>query len=169
MLRFRALSGVRKGRFGSSWVAFGTTRPVFAALLCLALAGCAPIADRACDELRAAVDSSRIVVDFTPIDGCGYLLQYVTAAPGSLSLEGCTDVAEAAPFACGYTYAVECPLRLDAHGTVATVEIVGDIRIDPGDPLAGPVGLADVTVTHPDGWVVCEGQYGVDAWPHVEP
>jgi hypothetical protein len=138
------------------------------AVLALALAGCSPIVDRACDELRAAVDSSRIVVDFTPIEGsCVHPLRYVTAAPGSPSLEGCADIDAAAPLVCGYAYAVECPLRIDARGTVATAEIVGDIRIDPDDPLDGPVGLADVTVTHPDGWVVCEGQYAVDAWPYV--
>lgn len=140
-----------------------------ATLLALALSGCGVVAEQACDDLRGAVASSRIVLELDPVDGvvCYRDLRYITAAPGSLSLEGCTDLEEATPLSCGYTYRVECdgPV-IDLVGTRPAIEIRGEIGIDPGDPLAGPVGLAYVTATHPDGWVVCEGDYAATAWAY---
>jgi hypothetical protein len=49
----QSLRGVRRQRSG----ALRPTRAQLAALLCLALPGCAPMADRACDELDAVHES----------------------------------------------------------------------------------------------------------------
>jgi hypothetical protein len=174
MLRFRALRWVTRGQFASVREAFGTTRPNRIALpLLVALSGCTPLADRACDELDAIIATEQIVIDLNRISGgCGSdpLLRFVTIAPGSLELDGCTHLDEPERYACGLAFHFVCPAGdLDNAGTPGTWEVVGHVGID--DPRDGPVGLADVTLWADHGtgeaWAVCEYQAEVDAWVYT--
>lgn len=173
MLRFRALSGVTRGHFASAWEAFGTSRPNrFAALLSLALPACTPLSDRACDELDAVINESRLVIDLNLASGtCREpYLRFVTIAPGSLELAGCTHIEEPERYACGLAFHFVCPAgELDNAGTPGTWEAVGHVGID--DPRDGPVGLADVTLWAAYGtgeaWTVCGYEAEVDAWVYT--
>jgi hypothetical protein len=141
-----------------------------AAMLCVALSACDAIEYRACDELDTVIDGSRLVIDLNALDGgCGYdpLLRFVTIAPGSLELDGCTHLDEPERYACGMSFRFICPAGdLDNAGTPGTWEVVGYVGID--DPRDGPVGLADVTLWADHGtgeaWTACDYQAEVDAW-----
>jgi hypothetical protein len=143
------------------------------ALVSVLSTACTPLADRACDEFDVVIDGSRLAIDLNALDdGCGPdpLLRFVTIAPGSLELDGCTHLDEPERYACGLSFRFICPAGdLDNAGTPGTWEVVGHVGID--DPRDGPVGLADVTLWAEHGtdeaWQVCTYQAEVDAWPLV--
>jgi hypothetical protein len=143
-----------------------------AALLCLTLPACTPLADRACAELDTVLATEQIVLDLNRISGTCHepYLRFVTIAPGSLELDGCTHLDEPERYACGMSFHFVCPAGdLDNAGTPGTWEVVGHVGID--DPRDGPVGLADVTLWADHGtgeaWTVCDYQAEVDAWVYT--
>jgi hypothetical protein len=155
--RFRALSGP---------VRFCLGRVYLAALALLLLPACADLrAARQGCPIADLVEAGPIAVDLNPVSGtCPYYLRYQTVGAGSLELDGCTHVTPPERFDCGLDFAFVCPGPvLDAIGTQTTIEVIGDVRLE--SLRAGPVGDALVTVRHPEGWVVCEGVFEVDAWP----
>jgi hypothetical protein len=143
------------------------------ALVAVLSSACTAIEERACAELDGVIDGSRLAIDLNALDdGCGYdpLLRFVTVAPGSLDLAGCTHLDEPERYACGLAFRFACPAGdLDNAGTPGTWEVVGHVGID--DPRDGPVGLADVTLWAGHGtdeaWQVCGYQADVDAWVYT--
>jgi hypothetical protein len=139
----------------------------------LALTACTPLAERACDELDTILATERLAIDFNALDdGCGPdpLLRFITTAPGSLELDGCTHIDEPERYACGLAFRFICPAgALDNADTPGTWEVVGSLEID--DPRDGPVGLADVTLWADHGtgeaWSACDYQAEVDAWVYT--